>query len=101
MHPHNSVGNWLMEKAKRENHGVMELLTLTMWSIWVSRNNLIFRGGQSDPMVTSRRATAMVSEYQDVNKPESRVLNEIRRWSPPPTDLKKINTDAAFVGNSW
>lgn len=43
----------------------------------------------------------MLTEYQEENQPEISVLPGGRKWSPLPTDVRKINTGAAYLGNSY
>lgn len=100
LQPTESMGDWLRKSAKKESSWVMELLSVTLWSIWVSRNNLIFAGGQTDPMSTCRRANLMLEDYQMVNQAETRNPPSMQKWSPPPAGLCKINSDAAYLGNS-
>lgn len=96
IHPLDAVGTWLMTKVRKENHRLLELLSLTMWSIRVSRNNMIFRSGQADLMTTSRRAVSMLEDYQEESQSGTRELHRTRNWSPPLADVWKINTNIAY-----
>lgn len=72
-----------------------------MWSVWVTRNNIVFKRWDLNMWYTCRRATSLLSNYQKKNKIEEK--NKIVAfWSPPPNNIIKINTNATYLGNfSW
>ncbi|XP_050217811.1 uncharacterized protein LOC126668667 [Mercurialis annua] len=63
---------------------VLSLVAWTLWSIWLCRNDLIFKDLFCDPLFVNHRAGPAISD----------------QWSPPPRFAYKINFDGAFHNQS-
>ena len=77
----------------------MELIIATCWSIWSSRNLLIFKGKEEDAQLSVGRAAAVVESYRKIKIPATQIVsqnqsNNQQTWLPPPK--YKVNVDAAI-----
>lgn len=73
-----------------------------MWSLWTARNNLLFRDTEDSPHDILARAGRLLEDYKDANQgtvgttPVPGPSPVPRRWSPPPRDILKLNSDATI-----
>lgn len=73
-----------------------------LWAIWLSRNSFMFDGRRIDPISSLHNANRMFSEFwtstqtTDYQQLASIALSSTaKRWSPPPANVLKFNSDAA------
>ncbi|XP_073003512.1 uncharacterized protein [Typha latifolia] len=72
------------------------LIACTLWSLWKSRNRVVFRGKRSPELAVVRAAVKM-AEYRCVNKKKNPKPRKIRKpWEPPEPGWSKANTDGAL-----
>ncbi|XP_073012233.1 uncharacterized protein [Typha latifolia] len=73
------------------------LIACTLWSLWKSRNGVVFRGKRSPELAVVRAAVEMAEEYRCVNKKKNPKPRKIRKpWEPPEPGWSKANTDGAL-----
>ena len=74
----------------RKNKAEMELMAALCWSIWHSRNLLIFKNKREDSQSSVAAAEAVLQAYRRIQMPlmqeGSRHEDVVqKRWKPPPT----------------
>ena len=83
-----------------KNKAEMELMVALCWSIWQSRNLLIFKSKREDSQSSVAVAEAVVQAYRRIQMPHmqesSRYDDVVQKcWKPPPTGWFKANVNAA------
>ncbi|XP_050238282.1 uncharacterized protein LOC126687769 [Mercurialis annua] len=102
-------GAWLaLDQSQHLMQAKIELMSKVvwiMWSLWQSRNGLIFRDEFDDPSRVISAATILQTEakraelsLQVMNSTRSSetVITATAVWTPPPPTSFKINFDGAF-----
>lgn len=77
----------LQELATNRSKKEIELIIAVCWSIWFSRNLLIFKGKKEDPQVSVGRAVAVVESYRIIKIPADQTIskhqsNTQQAWLP-------------------
>lgn len=79
---------------------VRTLLFITLWNIWMMRNEVDFQNKKPNPVETVIRCNSlyadMLSTSQPSNPSDTSQNRAHRRWSPSTAPLIKINSDATF-----
>ncbi|GKV37121.1 hypothetical protein SLEP1_g45183 [Rubroshorea leprosula] len=83
----------------------MEETAYLYWYIWKNRNLGIFQGHAMPPQLVVQKAMFLADEFCRVNGKDPLIPpvlqlrdgleDKVQRWSPPPEDVIKCNTDAA------
>ena len=77
------------------------IFPLTVWSIWLHRNNMAFeRIGNHRDMQSQTLMKAAKVAYLDING--KHMLGRVRiqvKWTPPPLHWFKLNSDGSSLGN--
>lgn len=89
-----------MERSRSENGEVLNILAMILWSVWSSRNNLIFKHWVPDILTTARRGITLLADFNEAGRREMVSPQPNARWSPPRTHWVKVNTNAASLGNN-
>lgn len=78
------IGDWLMERARKESRDTLNIIASVLWSIWATRNDFYFKGRELNFLAASRRALFVGSEYRIACQVEKNPSLAPRSWSPPP-----------------
>ena len=81
----------------------MEVFLVQAWLIWNQRNAIIHGGQMRDPKWLNQRVVEYLDEYRNAQThmniphitPQTR-----QRWKPPPSQLYKLNFDAAIFART-
>ncbi|MBA0684772.1 hypothetical protein Goari_026335 [Gossypium aridum] len=74
----------------------------TLWNIWNSRNNKVFRNIEEDAKVTWDRAVALNRDFRIFNLLDKPMIPKpvvVRDWQKPEVGVIKINFDATIHEN--
>lgn len=93
------LGDWLLERARREQKEVLDILAAVLWSIWTTRNNHLFRCWEPDPLTTAKQASSLLNSYNEARWSDLTTIRPRCKWSPLQAPWLKVNMDAAFLGN--
>ncbi|XP_072952512.1 uncharacterized protein [Typha angustifolia] len=78
------------------------LIACTLWSLWKSRNGVVFREKRTPELVVVRAAVQMAEEYRCVIKRKTPKLRMTRKpWEPPEPGWIKANTDGALRAGAY
>ena len=83
--------SWVIQEQRNA-----ELFAMTVWSVWTQRNQARLNKPQSTLSQIASSAKARLDEFsaaQPIASPSQR--SPCASWQPPPSDLYKINYDAA------
>jgi ribonuclease HI len=71
---------------------------MTLYQLWMARNDARERELIEDPRITSRRTVALVEEWDEVNCKPSQLNRPrvVEHWLSPPEGWIKLNTDGSF-----
>ncbi|XP_072994839.1 uncharacterized protein [Typha latifolia] len=73
------------------------LIACTLWSLWKSRNGVVFREKRTPEPAVVVAAVQMAEEYRCVSKRKIPKLRTTRKpWEPPELGWIKANTDGAL-----
>ncbi|XP_073000165.1 uncharacterized protein [Typha latifolia] len=91
---------WIMREwssNKEEDRQIKGMLACTLWSLWKSRNEVVFGEKKTSEIVVVRRAVALAEEYRHKNKEKKqKEVSSRKRWEPPQPGWIKVNTDGAL-----
>lgn len=91
----------LQELATNRRKEDVELIIVLCWSIWYSRNILLFKGKREDPHLSVARAIGILDSYRRIKTPADQTIPRDQScnqqaWTPPPNGWFKVNVDAAI-----
>ena len=76
----------------------LETFFVTSWSLWYSRNQVVFKENIQTPNQVWNFAKRITQDYKEAsNFFACGKAAEEQRWSPPPLGMFKVNVDAVFV----
>lgn len=95
---------WMMKNLKEEE---LEQAILILWSLWSYRNTIAQRSSKPDKISMIRAVerslelreadeNSYLNIQQRGNRPKLKTLMSHGRWTPPPTNTWKLNTDASW-----
>ncbi|GLT60633.1 hypothetical protein SLA2020_333910 [Shorea laevis] len=106
------VNWWSFVSSQWDKHipNIMEETACLFWYIWKNRNLGIFQGRTMQPQMVVQKAMFLAVEFCRVNGKDPLIPpvlqrrdgleDKLQRWSPPPEDVVKCNTDAAVDVNN-
>lgn len=94
--------DWFLFTIKDKPPDFIDLFVGLLWSIWHSRNLLIFQGKSLSHMDCFQIAQAVRLDYQEANRPGLFSIDGApvdKRWNPPPSGWIKLNLDASCAAD--
>ncbi|KAF8042056.1 hypothetical protein BT93_A0604 [Corymbia citriodora subsp. variegata] len=100
----NRIGEWLLNfESLTSNSLSFELMAITLWNIWLSRNQAVFRKRKPKATMIVESALAMHESFKKWNS-KAKILTENPKtsavWQPPKQGHLKWNFDGSFVDGS-
>lgn len=84
-HPGHSVLDWILEALDSLRKQQLELLLMSLWTIWSERNNIIWNGGDFNPLHMATWTIKQLEEYQKLHPLKSnKKKGTITHWLAPP-----------------
>jgi ribonuclease HI len=93
------LASWMLEWMGKTNDRELALGLMTLYQMWLARNDARDAELIEDPMITARKTVFLVDEWQIANTspPASRSNQEAEHWLAPPDGWHKVNADGAFL----
>ncbi|CAH9080424.1 unnamed protein product [Cuscuta epithymum] len=94
------VEEWLQQVFSRlDEEGISKVIML-LWSIWKSRNGIVWRGESFSVTRVQRAADTLLKSWRAVHEGDSRLVRSStmqseQKWQSPEEDQVKVNVDAA------
>ncbi|KAA3487493.1 Polynucleotidyl transferase, Ribonuclease H fold [Gossypium australe] len=95
---HHFCINWIEDSMHILEKKAFEDVISTLWNIWNSRNNAIFKGNEEDAGVIWERARKLNDDFRIHNFSSQPVLPKVPRsfkWEKPSEGAIKVNMDAS------
>jgi ribonuclease HI len=95
--PQHLLQAWLLEQFGRMDEGELCLMLMTIYQLWLARNEAREAVQIEDPNYTARRSFFLLEEW--TNSRTSCPVHQagrVERWRPPSQGWTKINADGAF-----
>jgi ribonuclease HI len=99
----NSFQHMLFDLFSKLHDQQKQLAAMTLWSLWKSRNLLLWDDSDTTPILTITRAQDVLHEWSCVQKAKHPTHHDdqLPSWEKPPHGSIKCNVDAALLnGNS-
>jgi ribonuclease HI len=95
------LSNWMLEWLASVQEAELDITLMTLYQIWLERNDARENKAIECPEAVGRRAVALVEEWQEVHAQVHHVIPKPKeRWRPPMQGWVKVNTDGAMVKSS-
>lgn len=103
LHSADSFQQMLFDLFSKLHDQQRQLAAMTLWSLWKSRNLLLWDDNDTTPILTVTRAQDALHEWSCVQKAKHPTHHDDQppTWEKPPHGSIKCNVDAALLnGNS-
>ena len=91
---------WHLIFKQRVDTKLVELVIITAWSVWLSRNNAYLGKARQSPLETTLRARSLLHEYKLAHTRPTQLKEAMDgRWVPPTFPWYKVNVDAAVFSH--
>ncbi|XP_055962333.1 uncharacterized protein LOC126687828 [Mercurialis annua] len=92
----NSAVEWLRMMFTSLKPEDLQIFVLSLWLVWVDRNNLVFGNNRAPPMQLFKGIQSMMFTNAGQNQSNDLSSNPPEKaWVPPPTHVLKVNSNAA------
>ncbi|XP_072959099.1 uncharacterized protein [Typha angustifolia] len=86
---------------KEEDCRIKGTIACTLWSLWKSRNEVVFGEKKMSKVVVVRRGVALAKEFRHRNKENKQKEVSKKRWEPPQSGWIKVNTDGTLRAGAY
>ncbi|KAH6788014.1 hypothetical protein C2S52_007566 [Perilla frutescens var. hirtella] len=93
--------DWIFNSVRCMNIETDSTFAIHLWSIWRSRNLLVFQQSHLDHVSCFSFAMSTLHDfkhYQLIHDVKTKAKNFDGKWKPPPAGVFKLNTDASITG---
>ncbi|KAL6186127.1 hypothetical protein ACLB2K_042248 [Fragaria x ananassa] len=97
-YPGSTLAVWVFLVMDNLSMQQLEGFFMALWTVWIERNNMIWRGGSCNPSNMSVWAMQLLEEYKKVHtKPSVKMKRPRAKWCCPPSGRLKLNIDGAYL----
>ena len=100
-HPATTIVFWLGDMVDSFQGEQLEFFLLSLWAVWVERNNLVWRGGCFVPQNVAKWICNQIEEYKKLHgRSPKKKIRVPMKWQCPPRGRLKVNIDGSYLAES-